>query len=262
MEQRLCKILEHTEICKGYAKLKLEWSNADKIFKPGQFIEIKVNNTSDPLLRRPFSIFNADKHGIYIAYKILGKGTQELSSQKVNDKLDIIAPLGNGYDISNITSKKNILIGGGTGIASLFYLAKTFSSQNIDFSAYFGFKSSKDLFCLNDWQDFENKIKIATEDGSVGVKGFVTQFLKEIDDTSKNIFICGPEIMAKNIIKSINSKNIQISLEAYMACGIGICNGCVVKIKNSSNSLKNNSFAYKQVCKDGPVFLAEDILWE
>jgi dihydroorotate dehydrogenase electron transfer subunit len=252
MKQKLCKIIEHKKLCKDYFYLKLNWDNAK--FLPGQFVEILVSNSTDPLLRKPFSIFNSEKNNFSIVYRVIGKGTQILSQKNKGDYLDVIGPIGNGYDISkkNIKNKNILLVGGGTGVASLFYLANVLSKQKIKFKFFAGFRSKQDIFCFADVK----KINISTDDGSFGYKGLILDLVKKDINKNSLIFTCGPKNMLIAMQKNFcNICDVYASFEEYMGCGIGICNGCVVKIKNKEN------YNYFKVCKDGPVFKLDKIVF-
>jgi dihydroorotate dehydrogenase electron transfer subunit len=254
MKQKLCKIIENKKLCQDYFLLKLNWENAGSSFLPGQFVEILVSNLTDPLLRKPFSIFNTEKNSFSIVYRVIGKGTQILSQKKQGDSLDVIGALGNGYDISknNIKNKNILLVGGGTGVASLFYLANVLIKQKIKFKFFAGFRSKQDIFCFADVK----KINISTDDGSFGYKGLILDLVKKDINKNSVIFTCGPKNMLIAMQKNFSGKcDVYASFEEYMACGIGICSGCVVKIKDKEN------YVYSKVCKDGPVFKLTDIMF-
>jgi dihydroorotate dehydrogenase electron transfer subunit len=253
-QQLNCKILANDEVCKNNFIMQIEWPNADKTFMPGQFIEVETTINLDPLIRRPFSIFDTDENSLKIAYKKLGKGTTTLSSRKIGEMINIIGPLGNFYPTHKIkNAQKIVIVGGGTGIASVHYLAKFLDKTNQNYTLLIGFRSQAEIFCdLN----LKGEIILTTNDGSVGKKGFVTEHF-DFKNLEKNtiIFICGPMPMTR-AIQALNPENIiYASLEEYMGCGLGLCNGCVVKLK------KENGFEFKRVCKNGPIFNLKDILW-
>jgi dihydroorotate dehydrogenase electron transfer subunit len=259
-----CKVLENKEICKNYFCIKIDWLNADKTFLQGQFVELEVSSSLDPVLRRPFSIFDCDETSFSIAYKKIGKGTDLLSQKKAGDFISVIGPLGNSYPIDLITGYKNILIiGGGTGVASVHYLAKILDKKNINYGMLIGFKSQHDIYCLDEIKSLKTtgKIIITTDEGSFGHKGFVPDYFDEFDVNNTLIFMCGPEIIirkwhAKMKEHKIKDFKFYASFEEYMACGIGICNGCVIKIKNEAG------YKYKRVCKDGTIFDVEEVIWD
>ena len=212
--------------------------------EPGQFYMIKGEDGSY-LLPRPISVNDYEEGKLSFVYRTEGKGTTEISRMLPASKIQIFGPLGNGYDLSQITGKTAV-IGGGMGIIPLYYLAKNISKADI----YLGYRD--DTFCCEKFKSTNNNIIVTTEDGSFGEKGFVTDYV----DYSRydTVITCGPEIMMNKVIKEALSKNISVfaSLERRMACGIGACLGCVVKTKNGN----------KRACKDGPVFSGKDLILE
>jgi len=238
--------------------------------KPGQFVMLKISDDRIPFLRRPFSVYKsypADhpekrKRGyLVIVYKRVGKGTQKMTALKKGQKVGLIGPLGNGFALPPLPSSENIiLIGGGMGIVSLFSLTETLGGRNL--SVFIGGKTRSDILCVDDFKKLNSKVLIATEDGSLGTRGTVVDlFSSQRKNLSKNqrysIYACGPVAMLKALAKAVVFKNLtcQASLEARMACGFGACWGCVVKTNHPKTP-------YQRVCKDGPVFRLEDIVWE
>jgi len=227
---------------------------------PGQFVNIKVNSCQEPLLRRPFSIHRVSGSNIEILYEVLGKGTQILAQKKPGEYLDIIGPLGNGFDaLCAKRSTLSILVAGGMGVAPLVFLAERMISHK--FSVLIGAKTKNQILCEKEFKKLGCDVKIATDDGSMGFQGKVTDLLKEAllknsrtQELKNSIYACGPRPMLKEIANISQKYNIpaQISLEEHMACGIGACLGCVVNTKNG----------YQRVCKEGPVFAADKIVWE
>ncbi|MFC1566838.1 dihydroorotate dehydrogenase electron transfer subunit [bacterium] len=264
MKRKICKILEHNNLCGEYFYMRFEWENADSDFMSGQFVEVKVSEVSDPLLRRPISIFEADNNSCAIAYRVIGKGTKALSEKKIDEMLDVIGPLGNGFDIekNKLKEKNIILVGGGTGLASLYYCAKKLEEFGYKFDIYAGFRSKDDFFCDEHYESLKSNRIFTTEDGAVGKKGFVTDFIdyKKLKTNESLIYSCGPLPMIRSLVENLRKNQIscecQVSLEEYMGCGIGICNGCVVKIKDEQG------WKHKKVCKDGPVFDLDKIIWD
>jgi dihydroorotate dehydrogenase electron transfer subunit len=239
--------------------------------KPGKFIMIKISSHSNyPFLRRPFSIYKSypqrhpekKKRGhLLILYKVVGKGTQMMTEFKKGQKVDMIGPLGNGFTLPPLPSSANIvLIGGGVGIVSLYPLAEALGSKKL--FVFIGGKTRNDILCLRDFKKLNSNIFIATEDGSQGFKGTVIDlFLSERKKFNKNepyyLYSCGPLEMLKALAKVLKPKRFisQVSLETRMACGFGACWGCVVKTKDLKTP-------YQRVCKNGPVFNLEEIVWE
>jgi dihydroorotate dehydrogenase electron transfer subunit len=238
--------------------------------KPGQFVMLKVSDDSSPLLRRPFSVYKSypvshpekRKRGhLFILYKKVGKGTRKMTSWKKGQKVNLIGPLGNGFTLPPLPSSTHIiLIGGGVGIVSLFPLTEALGGKKL--FVFIGGKTQVDILCMEDFKKFNSNIFVATEDGSLGVQGTVVDlFLSQRKKFKRNekysIYACGPVAMLKALAKTVKTKNFicQASLEARMGCGFGACWGCVVKTNHPKTP-------YQRVCKDGPVFRLEDIVWE
>jgi dihydroorotate dehydrogenase electron transfer subunit len=223
---------------------------------------IRVNTEFDPLLRRPFSICAVpDDNIICILYRVVGKGTTILSRKKEGEYLSVLGPLGKCFEPPEI-DKKALLVGGGIGVAPLLFLAQTMKERGFEFMA--GFRTSGEIIDRGETGFFPNNISLATDDGSEGHAGPVTGLLEEYmsrkpDQTgSLSIFSCGPSPMLKKVVSIAADLNItcQVSMEAAMACGLGVCQGCAVR----ALSPKNHS-RYYHVCKDGPVFIANSIDW-
>jgi dihydroorotate dehydrogenase electron transfer subunit len=238
--------------------------------KPGQFIMLKVSENSSPILRRPFSVYKSypDSHPekqrrgcLFILYKRVGKGTQKMTTFKTDQKVDLIGPLGNGFSHPPLPSSADIaLIGGGVGIISLYPLAADLKTKRL--CVFIGGKTRDDILCVEDFKKFNSIISIATEDGSLGFRGtvvdlFVSQMKAFKGNKKCYIYACGPVAMLEALARAVRSKGFicQASLEARMGCGFGACWGCVVKTNDPKNP-------YQRVCKEGPVFSLEDIVWE
>ncbi len=212
--------------------------------KAGQFINIKLGGL---YLRRPISVFNLGKDFIQIIYKVVGKGTEEMSKMQ-EGVLDVLTGLGNGYDLEK-SGNTPLLIGGGVGIPPLFELAKNLLAQGKKPWVILGFNKAKEIFCKKDFEDLGLKTFITTVDGSTGIKGFVTDAMDEQDYSY--VYTCGPEPMLKAVYNKSKTSG-QFSFEERMGCGFGACMGC------SCKTLYGN----KRICKDGPVLEKEEIIWE
>ncbi|MEW6088363.1 MAG: dihydroorotate dehydrogenase electron transfer subunit [bacterium] len=259
IRQQNIKIISNTVLVPGKIFLmELESSYVSRKAKPGQFVEIRCGETLDPLLPRPFSIHDAKDNKIKILYRIVGEGTKLLSLKRSGDKISVLGPLGTGFSIDK-KKKKSILFVGGMGVAPLYFLAHKLIEKNIDVELYFGAKSSENLITIAPFKKLGIKIHIATEDGSCGKKGLITCLLDNKLFVGAglglpSVYTCGPRPMMKEIAKWALKNNItgQASLEKEMACGVGVCLGCVVKIKGE----------YKRVCKEGPVFGMNEVDWD
>ncbi|MDD5252871.1 MAG: dihydroorotate dehydrogenase electron transfer subunit [Candidatus Omnitrophota bacterium] len=255
------KIISNKKLKNNYWHLEFESGLIAGNAVPGQFIEVKVNYGTDPLLRRPISIHKVNKAGVKLLYEVVGRGTQILSEKRPGDLLDVIGPLGNGFEYLRKTARADstqvVLVAGGMGVAPLVFLAEKIKS----FSplVLVGARKKEQVLCSREFKALGCKLIIATDDGSLGFKGKVTDLLKEIlskespADRPINIYACGPQPMLKAVAQISCENNIpsQLSLERHMACGFGACLGCVVPTKAG----------YKRVCKDGPVFLGKELIW-
>ncbi|MDD5129766.1 MAG: dihydroorotate dehydrogenase electron transfer subunit [Candidatus Omnitrophica bacterium] len=240
----------------NYGHLEFESTVIAQQAQPGQFVNIKVNNTWDPLLRRPISIHGVSGSKVKIIYEIIGKGTQILSQRRPGEFLDIIGPLGHGFDClrpDKSGQHKNIIVAGGMGVAPLVFLAEKLKLSKP--LVLIGAATKKQILCLQEFKALGCAIKIATDDGSAGFKGRVTDLLNIVLGQVKpgSLFSCGPQPMLKAVARIACENKIpaQLSLEAHMACGVGACLGCEILTKTG----------YKSVCKDGPVFGSEELAW-
>ena len=259
-------IVENNEISAGYFRLAIHSPELAENTKPGQFIMMKVGDNYDPLLRRPMGIHkisNKDNNPcVELLYQVVGKGTSMMSKMKKGQQVDVLGPFGNGFEIpKNI--KIAIFVAGGVGIAPLAMLAEKMAKDATDLKTYLfiGGKSKNDVLCLDDFEKLNTEICIATENGSLGNQGLVTNSVSTFIDQKANgqtsFFACGPYQMLKAVSELTAKKNIpcQVSLDRRMACGFGACLGCVVKVT------QGNHGSYKNVCTDGPVFDANEICW-
>ena len=216
--------------------------------KPGQFLHVKCGELT---LRRPVSIASVKGGQVRICYEVRGEGTKWMSELKKGDKIDIMGPLGKGFDMSDL-SKKVLLVGGGIGIYPLYWVALAYGANAY---AALGFRTEIAVNFEREFRDTGSALKISTDDGSYGKKGFVTELVKEILDNNKIdlIMTCGPRIMMRGVYSEAEKQGIrcQVSMEERMACGIGACLACVCKI-NGAN---------ERVCADGPVFEGSEVDW-
>ncbi len=230
------------------------WLNAPEIAKeakPGQFVALYVNDSSK-LLPRPISICETDKENgkIRLVYRTVGAGTMEIAKYTGGEYLTVMGPLGNGFPLNN---ESTLLVGGGIGIPPLLELAKNLTGEK---TIALGYRDSN-LFLKEDFQKYA-KILVSTEDGSVGVKGNVMDAIKTTNLSVDTIYACGPTPMLRSLklYSAENNVTCWISLEERMACGIGACLGCICQ----SRDIDTHSNVYnKRICKDGPVFLANDV---
>lgn len=303
MQQVKAKVLKNEEISEGYFRLSIEAPEISQNAAPGQFVMLKVGNSYDPLLRRPFSIHKINKNGIEVLYKVIGKGTGMMGHIKPEEGVDLIGPLGNGFS-SGPDIKEALIVGGGIGAAPLLALAEELKNKVKKITVFLGGRGRHDILCVEEFEEVGAEVKIATDDGSLGHKGFVTeileQHLRQPQGTAPTpdfslIYSCGPHMMSKKVAGISSQFNIpcQVSLEAHMACGVGACLGCVIKTKKGtiltppnphfdkegvpkegelpscgcdsnfvSCDAQGSETSYKRVCMEGPVFVAEEVVWD
>lgn len=254
------KILNSQKQGNSYHLLVISQPELADLAKPGQFVYLKVSESYDPLLPRPLSIHQIDhKKGIiYLLFQIKGKGTKVLSALKTGDELTVLGPLGNGFRLNN-DYKNIVLVGGGIGTAPLLYLATELLLKNCGLTVLLGYKDRNNLVAYESFAQLDCRLLIATEDGSWGQKGRITELLNNLleEERIDSIYACGPEPMLKAVqeIAAIRRvEDCQLSLEARMGCGIGACMSCVCGVK-----MKDGSYGYKKVCNEGPVFDSKEV---
>jgi dihydroorotate dehydrogenase electron transfer subunit len=264
MLQARAKILYNKKVKGNYFRLIIRSPRITKESSPGQFLNIKVNDADEPLLRRPFSIHSIKGANLEILYEVLGPGTEILSKRTPPELLDVIGPLGNGFNLPKAIYKAlPLLVAGGMGVAPLVFLADRLvhspqcPSVHRKLLVLIGAKTRNQILCEREFGQLGCNVKISTNDGSRGFKGKVTELLKYLLSTMDygllTIYACGPRPMLEEINQIAQKHKIpaQVSLEEHMACGIGACLGCVVNTKEG----------FKRVCKEGPVFKVNEIIW-
>ncbi|MBQ7236553.1 MAG: dihydroorotate dehydrogenase electron transfer subunit [Clostridia bacterium] len=215
------------------------------IERPGQFVNILLDGL---FLRRPISVCDVEGNTLTIIYKVVGKGTEKLSKMKGGEILDILTGLGNGY-FTDLSGDKPLLIGGGVGVPPMYKLCKCLIDEGKTPTVILGFNTSKEIFYENEFKALGVNVLVSTVDGSYGIKGFVTDALREVGEYTY-VYTCGPEPMLKAVYNAISTSG-QFSFEERMGCGFGACMGCSCKTK----------YGNKRICKDGPVLVKEEIIW-
>ncbi|MBQ7595742.1 MAG: dihydroorotate dehydrogenase electron transfer subunit [Clostridia bacterium] len=243
MKQIIMTVTENKRIAKNTFLMTLE-GDTSSLTAPGQFINIKLNSF---FLRRPISVCDYDENALTIIYKVVGGGTELMSGIKSGEKLDILCGLGNGYDIKK-SGGRPVLIGGGVGIPPLYNLCKKLVEQGDDVCVILGFNSADEVFFEEEFKNTGARVFITTADGSRGIKGFVTDALKDIEYSY--FYTCGPMPMFKAVEAAAKTGG-QFSFEERMGCGFGACMGCSCKTK----------YGNKRICKEGPVLEREEIIW-
>jgi dihydroorotate dehydrogenase electron transfer subunit len=245
-----------------YVLLVLRSPRIARRARPGQFLMVRVSDRPYPLLRRPLSIHARDQDTIEIFFTRAGVGTDILAGTKTGDTLDIIGPLGKGFYISRGLQGKTVgLVGGGRGIAPLYFLAKELRAKGVHPQVFYGGKTEADVPLLQKFACLKIAVFVSTDDGSAGFAGFVSAMLeKELDRAAPpaRIYACGPDPMMRRVAEAAAARRIpaQLSLEAVMGCGIGACWGCVKKIRRGETA------EWVKICEEGPVFEASEIIWE
>jgi len=250
LKQIKTSIISNEEVMPGVHLIWLESSGIEPAAQPGQFIMVRCD---DYPLPRPISVHSlADNRSkLALLFAVMGKGTDWLAQRKAGDNLDIFRPLGNGFSIQP-ASRNLLLVAGGMGIAPLYFLAQEALKNKHSVTLLYGTADNKRYHISP-----QIKLVSATEDGSIGLKGRVTDMLPDFVGWADQVFACGPLPMYRDMARrkrelKLEDKPVQVSLEMRMGCGLGVCYGCTVKTKSG----------LEQVCKDGPVFDLDDILWD
>lgn len=264
-------ILYNEQLARGFYRMGLEWKTPEVV--PGQFIMLRVSDGLDPLLRRPFGIYNVlgagpdtvvgepspvlEGTGIDIVYQVVGRGTDIMSRKAPGEPVDVLGPLGNGFPRPADPSRA-VLVGGGMGVVPLHLFARTLPGATL----LFGTRGKAEAVLV---RDFEKglplkRLAVATEDGSMGEKGLVTDLLSTELSSDSVVYSCGPPAMLKAVAAQASGAGARcyVSLEKSMACGIGVCLGCAVKTGHAGGDDRE----YRMVCSDGPVFDSAAIDWE
>ena len=243
MKQGIFQIVSNTALTENVYKMVLE-GDTSAITASGQFVNIQLEGL---YLRRPISVCDVQGDLLTIIYKVVGKGTEQMSKMQAG-QLDVLTGLGNGYDLS-AAGDAPVLVGGGVGVPPMYLLAKKLLEQGKKVHVILGFNTQNEIFYEEEFRVLGADVTVTTVDGSYGVKGFVTDALKNI--SYSYFFACGPEPMLKALYKASVTSG-QMSFEKRMGCGFGACMGCSCKTLTG----------YKRICKEGPVMKKEEILWE
>lgn len=250
-------IIEHKDIGNGYRKLVLDAPRIVAEVQPGQFVHVKVPALEPSALRRPFSVLDASQGRLSVLYKVVGRGTDALSNAKEGDALMVEGPLGHGFPVES--KSVALLVGGGFGVAPLYFLAKSRAELGLPSILFVGGRTKDDLLELEAFEKIGVKVFAATNDGSAGVKGLVVAPLDEEivrlrkEGTGFELFTCGPDGLLKAVSERALSLGVPgwISVDRHMICGVGACFACIQK------TVRGNS----RCCIEGPVFRAEDLVW-
>ena len=242
MKQSCLKVLSNKKIAENVYEMLLKGEHG--VTGCGQFVNIKLNNL---FLRRPISVCDYSDDTVLIIYKVVGRGTEQMSLMKEGEILDVLSGLGNGYKTENAKSSA-LLIGGGAGVPPMYRLAKDLINQGKSVKVILGFNKADEVFYEDEFKKLGADVFVTTVDGSYGIKGFVTDAMDGID--YDYFYTCGPEPMLKAVYNNTNTSG-EFSFEERMGCGFGACMGCSCKTK----------YGNKRICKDGPVLVKEEIIW-
>ncbi len=267
--QAKCRVLEHLERAPGIRRLALDAPRIVSQAEPGQFVHVLCTPSGyDPLLRRPFSIHYADRDTgkMVLVYEVRGRGTKALAERRPGEVIDVLGPLGRGFGIPETDDGRPfLLIGGGIGVVPLYFTARTlearFGADRVTFIT--GARTASLILCQPEFEKHCRDYHVCTDDGSAGFHGFVTGRMCQCLDAGEMcappiIYACGPTPMLKAVSKLAKERNLdcQVSVEAKMACGVGACLSCVIKVRDG------DSFKYVRSCHEGPVFDAGEVIWE
>lgn len=243
MKQGFFTIAENVPLTDSVFKMRLV-GDVSAITAPGQFVNLKLDGL---FLRRPISVCDVNEDSVTILYKVVGKGTEQMSKME-EGVLDVLTGLGNGYDTS-LSGDKPLLLGGGVGVPPLYLLAKKLIAEGKKVTVILGFNTKDEIFYKEEFEALGADVFVTTVDGTYGIRGFVTDAMKNLDYSY--FYTCGPEPMLKAIFNTSVTSG-QLSFEERMGCGFGACMGCSCKTITG----------YKRICKEGPVLKKEEILWE
>ncbi|MFZ5640736.1 MAG: dihydroorotate dehydrogenase electron transfer subunit [Bacillota bacterium] len=267
----ITEIVWHEKIAPDHYLMRVLAPEIAKKAKPGQFVHVLPGSTMDPLLRRPISLHGIDpaKGTISLLYRVVGRGTRMMSEMPVGGAVDIMGPLGKGFDIPDKISKV-LVVGGGIGVAPLLSLLQALRHYNIDTTVLLGAATGDYLLGVRQIEALGLKAEAATDDGTYGYKGFVTDLVsRQLTGQKPDYFYaCGPNPMLSKLTKMMTGAGIpgQVSLEERMGCGVGACLACVCKVKVAGAPQQGSGaapqFDYKKVCADGPVFAASEVIFD
>ncbi len=261
MYQENAEVVDHAEIQGGYNLLIMRSSSIAPAVRPGQFVHVLIPHLGESILRRPFSVFKADGDQLAILYKGVGRGTRTLSYLRPGETLNVIGPLGRGYP-GLTEGRYPVLMAGGYGMAALYLCARELPVKG---TAFFGGRSAADILCVKEFEALGWRVIVTTEDGSLGKSGKVTDALDawmagEGAPVLPELFVCGPSGMLKAVAERALGQGwpAWISVDNNMGCGVGACLTCVLKVRNS----QSGDWSWARACREGPVFNAEEIIWE
>ena len=242
MQQMILTIEENRPLAPNVYRLRLFGKGMEEQ-RPGQFINLLLPGR---FLRRPISVYDWEEDRVTVVYKTVGHGTEQLAQMKPGETLDTLTGLGNGYDLSK-AGERPLLLGGGAGVPPMYLLARRLKAQGRAVTAVLGFNTREEVFAEEAFRALSCRVLVATADGSYGEKGFVTDVMPT---NYSYVYACGPEPMLRAVYRAVKTSG-QFSLEERMGCGFGACMGCSIQTASGP----------RRICKEGPVFEKEEILW-
>jgi len=247
MRQEFCRVTRVSEVAHHTFSLEFLSAEIARTAVPGQFVNIKVDDSTFPLLRRPMSICDVRGERVKILFNVVGRGTAILAGRTPGETIDVLGPLGHGFDLTRSIGRA-IIVAGGLGVAPFPFLTRVLTQLDLPIVSFVGARTANQLVL-----DGLTNVSVATDDGSRGFRGTVIDLLrsklKRSEVSQQMIFACGPIPMLKSLQKFVRESSIrcQVSVETIMACGVGLCQGCPVEMMDGQHK-------YRLSCKDGPVF--------
>ena len=258
MVEQTCQVVSNERDTDLYFRLVVRAPQIAPLVQPGQFVHARILPLKEALLRRPFSVFQTSGDTLSILYKTIGQGTEALSRMRPGEALSLIGPLGHGFTVPQPGAETPLLVAGGYGMAALYLLAQRSPQKGI---VFVGGRRQVDILCEEEFRALGWDVRVATEDGSRGQKGFVTQpLLTDLErrTAGRKLFACGPTAMLKTVGQLAAQFDLpaELSLDEHMCCGIGVCLTCVVPVKTATG------WEYQRTCTEGPVFDSRQVAWE
>ena len=255
------RIVSKQEVAPGHFQMRLACLDAVPEVSPGQFLHLWLPGRADPLLRRPYTVYRTHEDGFDILFQAVGKGSALLAGMDIGATLRVAWPLGEGF-APPPDGATAVVVGGGVGMASLYLLIERLAQASVPTLGLLGTRSSDYGLCRQEIEALGVPLRIATDDGSEGFHGFVTELAASVFDeekpTAPHVYACGPTPMMRALTEVVTSRDIptQVALENRIGCGLGVCLGCVVPVRTGED------VSYQRVCIEGPVFDARNVIWE
>jgi len=255
------RIVSKREVAPGHFDMRLSCENVAADVAPGQFLHLWLPERADPLLRRPYTVYRTHDDGFDILFQVVGRGSRLLAQSAVGTAVRVVWPLGRGFVLPP-DGATAVVVGGGVGMASLYLLIQRLALTAVPTQVLLGTRSRDYVLCRSEIEALGVPLHIATDDGSEGFHGFVTELAGDVlaagRPVTPHVYACGPTPMMRALTKVVAAHDAptQVALENRMGCGLGVCLGCVVPIKTAED------VSYKRVCAEGPVFDAHDVIWE